>query len=405
MRKIIIIGGGAAGMTAAIAAARTNKNTDICILEKKDILGKKLLSTGNGRCNFTNARMDENCFFSDTPGMIPAVLERFGTEETLQFFTKLGILPKSRNGYYYPQSDQASAVPAVLRREIKCLGIQAETGCTVTAIQRGKKGFRITTEKEIYHADRVILTTGGKAASVLGSDGSGYSLAKGLGHSIVPVVPALVQLKMKNHVLTKAAGVRADAKISLYVDGKLKAEDTGELQLTAYGISGIPVFQISRFGAKALSEKKLPEVKIDFLPVITDAAEFFGTRKSGKENQTISEFLVGIFNQKLIPCLLRYAGIRERTKVCELTDDLWRRLISACKEMTLQMEDTNGFDNAQVCAGGVRLDEIDIHTMESRLCGGLYLAGELLDVDGLCGGYNLQWAWASGYIAGESAAL
>lgn len=403
---IVIIGGGASGMTAAIAAARQQPGEKIRILEQKDLPGKKILSTGNGRCNFTNSCMKEECFFSDTPSFAGKVIEKFGTEDTLRFFRDLGVVPKERNGYYYPNSDQASAVLSVFRLKMKQLGIVCETGVRVRGIKRGKTGFRIFTDRDTIHADKVILACGGKAAPVLGSDGSGYDIARSLGHTIVPVVPALVQLKIKNHCLAKASGVRADARVSFFQDGVLCGTDKGELQITSYGISGIPVFQISRHAAKAVYYGRHAKVQIDFLPFLQEeeVAGFFRARREGKELLRIADFLVGIFNSKLIPCLLKKAAIREDTKVSEISEASWKRLFQTCKCLCLEVEGTNGFEHAQVCAGGVSLEEVDSCTMESACCRGLYLAGELLDVDGICGGYNLQWAWATGYLAGIHAA-
>lgn len=393
-------------MAAAIAAAEQNSDIKIQVLEHKDLLGKKILSTGNGRCNFTNAKMDASCFFSDTPSLPAKILNCFGTEDTLRFFERLGVLYKERSGYYYPRSNQASDVLSVLRMRLSELKVESLTGIHVTGIRRTKKGFAISADQQVLHADAVILCCGGRAAPVLGSDGSGYDLAKSLGHSIVPVVPALVQLKVKNHCLSKASGVRADVRVSVYQDGQFSGTDTGEMQITAYGISGIPVFQISRHAAKGIYNKKKVTVSIDFLPFMEEQEvyDFFTFRKAEKEKFTISEFLTGVFHQKLIPCLLRTAGIKEHKRVRDISKEEWQRFIRTCRALSLEIIDTNGFENAQVCAGGVRLDEIHIKTMESRYCKGLYFAGEILDADGICGGYNLQWAWASGTIAGKNAA-
>ncbi len=406
MRKIVVIGGGASGMTAAIAAKTENPKAEVRILEHKDITGKKLLSTGNGRCNFTNAFMKGQCFFSDAPDNIERVLQKFGTRNTLCFFEDLGIMSKSRNGYYYPQSDQASAVLRVFQMRLKTLGVLVDTNIHVRGIRKSGSGFLIMSDEKTYEADRIILACGGKAFAVSGSDGSGYGLAKSLGHTMTPVVPALVQLKVKDHPLAKASGVRTDARVCAYESGHFAAEDTGELQITGYGISGIPVFQISRHVAKALYRGNKAQVRIDFLPFMTgkEFSCFLEKRKAGRETFTMSEFLTGIFNQKLIPCLLKSAGIWEDTKVQRAGKALWDRLIDTCKSLTLGITDTNGFDNAQVCAGGIRLDEINADSMESLCCKHVYLAGEMLDVDGICGGYNLQWAWASGYLAGRNAA-
>ena len=412
MNRIGVIGGGASGLMAAITAAR-RQNTEVFILEHKEQAGKKLLSTGNGRFNLTNEKMYTSFFRSEETKYVEEVLKQFGSHEAITFFEGLGLMVRSRNGYIYPRCEQASVVRGLLVREAEESGVRIHTGVHVTEIIPGKKGFQIQGEhadktarrKERYYAHKVILACGGRAASVLGSDGSGYTLAKSLGHSLVPVVPALVQLKVKDHPLKNAAGVRTEASVSALVDGTEVSADTGELQITNYGISGIPVFQISRYLAKALYQKRRAEAVIDFLPAMSEAelTEYL-QKRSMKERRKVSEYLTGIFHEKLTLCLLSLSGISPKKQAKELSGDEIRRFVRQCRHTVLLIQDTNGFDNAQVCAGGVRLQEACCRTMESRYVEGLYLTGELLDVDGMCGGYNLQWAWATGWLAGNAAA-
>ena len=409
MKILAIIGGGASGMLAGITALETNPDIKVIIFDQKDILGKKILSTGNGRCNLTNEKMSLDYFRSDEPQLISSVLKDFGYPDTIRFFENLGLLTKSRNGYVYPRCDQASVVRSVLDNRLKELGADIRRETTVTAIFRTKKGFQIETDSGKIQADRIILSAGGKASSKLGSDGSGYTLAKSLGHSVVPVVPALVQLKVKDFAFTKASGVRTDAKVTALVNGRVAASDTGELQITNYGISGIPVFQISRYISRALYEKQNAQVMIDFLPELEDASlrELFNKRLhhlSENPKAKPEELLTGILHTKLIPEILRIAGIRFSAKLNMIKDAELTILYEVLKSCMLNISDTNGFDNAQVSAGGISLKEVDMETMQSCITKGLYLAGELLDVDGICGGYNLQWAWATGYLAGKHAA-
>ncbi len=414
MKNIVIIGGGAAGMTAAIAAAQNNRQAKVCILEHKEIPGKKILSTGNGRCNFTNEVMRPDCYYSEHPEVIRRVLEKFGREDTLRLFRSLGVFVKSKNGYYYPRSEQAAAVRELFQMRLDRLGVKVCTGMHAKYIEKERTGFRIhaskspAAEKEpntALKADKVILACGGKASPALGSDGSGYQLAKSLGHTIVPVVPALVQLRVKNHPLKKAAGVRTEGTVSIYEGKKLLGADTGELQLTAYGISGIPVFQVSRHAAKGIYDHRPVRAELDFLPEITEeeVTDMFRAYRKKRKGAGIAEIFLGMFNKNLIPCLLDCAGIRSGFRAGALDEELLGRLLKTCKHLPLKIEETNGFEHAQVCAGGVELSQIDPETMESSCCPGLYLAGELLDADGICGGYNLQWAWATGYIAGTAA--
>ena len=405
MRRIGIIGGGASGIVAAIAAARSNGDAQVFILEQKERIGKKILATGNGRCNLTNEAMDASCYHSEDPGFARKVLEQFGYQETLEFFASLGLATKSRGGYIYPRSDQAAAVLELLELELRRQKVKVYTSVHVESLTPSSKGFVIRASGQKFQADRVILACGGKASKSLGSDGSGYALAKSMGHTLSPVVPALAQLKVKNHPFAKASGVRTDAKVAALLNSQVLAEDAGELQITSYGISGIPVFQISRHIAKGLYEGKEMKVRVDFLPEMeeSEVRKAFEDRKGRFPHMTSGEFLTGIFQKKLIPRLLELSHIRQDAKVMELNPSQWEDLIRACKQTLLAIEDTNGFDNAQVCAGGVRTGEVDPKTMESRYVRGLYLTGELLDVEGICGGYNLQWAWATGYLAGRAA--
>ena len=240
MKRIVVIGGGASGIVAAIEAARTDRKAKVYILEQKEKLGKKILATGNGRCNLTNLDMTENAFRGDSGEIVTRVLQLFDQEQTLNFFSSLGLVTKCRDTYVYPRSDQAQTVVMLLEKELERLGVFCITDVKVEDILPGKSGFRIQTTKETLQADKVILACGGKADSALGSDGSGYALAKSLGHCLSPVVPALVPLKVKKYAYSKASGVRTDAKVTAIVNGKVMAEDVGELQMTAYGISGIP---------------------------------------------------------------------------------------------------------------------------------------------------------------------
>lgn len=403
-RRVIVVGGGASGLVAAISAARNGAS--VTIIEQKDRVGKKILSTGNGRCNLTNEYMEPKYFRGDDTSIVSKVLSQFGYSDTLQFFEELGLIFKNRQGYIYPISDQATTVLEVLRMEVERLGIQTVLESSVISIRKNKKGFTVKTDKSAYNGDAVILATGGKASPVLGSDGSGYGLAKEWGHTLSPIVPALVQLKGKGNYFKQVSGVRIHAEVSLYVDGKLIDSDTGELQLTNYGISGIPVFQISRYAAKALYKKKKVEAKINFLPNMTrkELIDFIERRKKVHGYKNVEDFFVGMFHKKLIGVFLKEAKIPLNLCAMKISDKQWNVLLELFQQFVVEIEGTNSFEQAQVCAGGVRTTEIHPDTMESIYEENLYLTGELLDIDGICGGYNLQWAWATGHIAGMNAA-
>lgn len=402
-KHIIIVGGGASGMTAAITAARLGAK--VTIIEQKDRIGKKILSTGNGRCNLTNESMNTDCFRGDNTTIVNSVLKQFGYHDTIHFFEELGVILKNRQGYIYPFSEQASAILDVLRMEIRRLSVTVLLEQTVTAIKKTNKGFQVTTNTGSCSADTVILATGGKAAPVLGSDGSGYQLAKTFGHRLSPVVPALVQLKGKGNYFKQIAGVRTHARVRLFVENDCLGEDTGELQLTNYGISGIPVFQISRYAAKGLYAKKKVSAEIDFFPMMTaEELLLFIEKRSGPCGKTAEEFFIGMLHKKLVGMLLKQAHIHSDIPFQKITAKQQSAFIQLCKHFIIEIEGTNSFEQAQVCAGGVHTDEVNPQTLESIYARDLYLTGELLDIDGICGGYNLQWAWSTGYIAGKYAA-
>lgn len=401
--KVIIVGGGASGILAAIHAAR--EGACVTLIEQKERVGKKILSTGNGRCNLTNETMSAHYFRGGETEFVETVLEQFDYHQTIEFFERLGLYLKNKGGYIYPYSEQASSVLDILSMELKYRKVAVHTNTVVHKIEKNKF-FRVESSAGIFEGDAVILATGGKAMPVLGSDGSGYILAQTLGHSISQVVPALVALHAKGTFFQKLSGIRTHANVKLFVDERFVSEDTGELQLTNYGISGIPVFQISRYAAKAFAENKKVTAEIDFVPALTEEQLLESIVKwiSYNPYKTAEQFCAGIWNKKLITILLRCAGIKESTLVSELNEDELLRLVKKCKHFHTDIHGTNSFEQAQVCAGGVMTKEINPHTMESKLLPGLYFAGEVIDVDGVCGGYNLQWAWSTGYIAGINAA-
>ena len=404
MKTVGIIGAGASGMMAAITAKTHGAN--VFLIEHKDRVGKKILSTGNGRCNFTNIVQTKGCYRSDDPSFPSHALSQFTVSDTISFFLKLGIYSKNKNGYLYPNSEQASSVLDVLRMEIERLKINVYTDTNVKHIKKSQKGFQIQTDGKRFSCDSLILATGSKAAPVTGSDGSGYDLAKSFGHHFVPVLPALVQLKCKEKFHKNLAGVRTQAKVSVYADDTYIAEDTGELQLTKYGISGIPVFQISRFASRALYEKKRVTVELDFMPDFDDSAfeSFLNTRIEARPDKTLETFFIGLFPSKLASTWISESQINRTKQVGKLTSSELHKLLQLVKHFHTNVVDTNGFEAAQICCGGVQTDELNPDTLESQLVDGLYFAGEIIDVDGICGGYNLQWAWSSGYVAGREAA-
>ncbi len=403
-KKIAVIGGGASGMMAAITAS--NNGADVTIYEGNDRVGKKILATGNGKCNFSNRDMTIEHFYAGKPELVKAVLDEFPVKSTEDFFMSLGMLVRDKGGYLYPASEQASTVLDVLRMELKKCGVRVITEAKVKKVCLvNSECFLVINGKQEELYDAVILATGSQASPKTGSDGSGYALAKTLGHKVSKVVPALVQLRTEQN-LKSISGVRSQASIKLMIDGKEIAEDSGELQITDYGISGIVVFQLSRLASYALSEKKSVKVSVNFMKEYSEEQynEFIKQRLATLSDRTVEQFFTGILNKKLMQYFIKCAGLNFDTPVSNADKNKLYKVFGLCKNWTVTIKDTNPFDAAQVCAGGVLLSEIT-DKMESKIHKGLYFAGELMDVDGKCGGYNLQWAWSSGYVAGLNAAL
>ncbi|MDD6811704.1 MAG: aminoacetone oxidase family FAD-binding enzyme [Lachnospiraceae bacterium] len=417
-KKIAVIGGGAAGMMAALQAARAG--ADVELYERNDRVGKKLLATGNGKCNFSNTEMSVHAYYGSAVSLYDTLFPIFGVKETVDFFSQEGMLIKDRNGYLYPASEQASTVQDILRYALEQSHVSIYTEAkveTIMPLEDGSFQIKVADKKndarpECYHA--VIIACGGKAAPKTGSDGNGFILAKKLGHHVTPVVPALVQLRCKEEFLKSVSGVRSNAELTLFIDEKEKYCVQGELQLTDYGISGIPVFQFSREAAYALLQNRRVTVAINFLSQFTETEYvlFWQNRwkkleecehQSGKAEETLEQFLTGIANKKINQLVIRLAGCKPLEKAATLKRAQREKIEKLYRNLIVTVQAANGFEQAQVSAGGVEAGELYADTLESRIVPNLYFAGEIIDMDGICGGYNLQWAWTSGYIAGRAA--
>lgn len=401
-KKIIVIGGGAAGYMAAITARE--KESDVVILEKKDRVLKKVLATGNGRCNYTNLNADLNNYYGGQTKLIEKTLEKFKPSDTLVFFESIGITPLvEENGKVYPLSLQSASVVDALRLKAEAMGVEVLVDFSVDKVTKDKETFTVSTkEGKKVSGNRVILTTGGKASPVLGSDGDGYRLAESFGHTITELKPALVQLKTDKYSVKGLSGIKWDVRIKAYGDGEFVREAKGELLFTNYGISGPVVFDLSYLTALY----KDVTFKIDFLPEVghDELLGFFVDRKEILSYLNMENFLVGFINKKLGQFLCKQSGIEKLSlPVPQLNNEMINGLVAILKEYIINIKGTTGFKAAQVTAGGVALKEVNNESLESRVVKGLYFAGEILDVFGDCGGYNLQWAWASGRCAGLNA--
>lgn len=391
---LLIIGGGAAGLASAVSARKTNKRIKIAVLEKNDRVGKKILATGNGRCNFTNADITSDSYFGDRK-FIAGVLEQFGTADAVKFFEELGIMAREEDGRIYPRSNQATAVLDALRLYLDENSVDVITCSTVDRI---KDGERMTVGA--IEAERVIVAAGGSAAPNFGSDGQAYGLLTSFGHRLVTPKPALVSVKTDTQLIKGLKGVKVHALVEIEHDGKKRACDTGEVLFTDYGLSGIPVMQISRFAEKGgvIKLDMMPEMSLDeTVEQLSERRKMFGERKA-------NELYSGMMNKKIVIPMLRYANIdKTDVKAKYLTDKQVRKCAEFLKNLNLVILGTSGMANAQVTAGGIATDGFEVATMESKYKKGLYAAGEILDCDGLCGGFNLHWAWATGVIAGKAA--
>ena len=405
---VAVIGGGAAGCMAACAASEGGVRT--LILEANDRIGRKICATGNGRCNLTNLHVDENCYHTGGGEDLSAFFARFSVEDNIRFWESRGVYLHDRNGYVYPRTDQASTIADAFDKILRAAGTEIISGSRVIDVkpEEDSEGrvFRIgTKEGRRYFARKVILAGGGAAGPQYGSDGSLYEIARSLGHTVNKPLPALVPLMSDDKDLKAAAGVRCDAKITLVCGEKSFRAERGELQITQTGISGIPVFQISSEVSRALDEGKKVFAQIDFLPDFTDQmweAEK-ERRLSEDRNCMLGVFFLGLVNRKVLALLLRKRELQAEKKASKVDEDTLISIMQDMRSFKVRVTGTGGFEQAQVTTGGIPLSQTDKDLM-SVFCRGLYLSGELLDVDGICGGYNLQWAFTSGWIAGKSVA-
>lgn len=399
MSTVAVIGAGAAGIVAALRACRGHR---VILLDGNDKCGKKILLTGNGRCNYWNSVLGTQMYETDCKENLDVLFSEDNISDTLHWLEKIGIYPKIKNGYYYPYSNQAASIREIFQKKIDDSGIEFKTNFKVADIKKQIDGFILVSDSgKTVKCDKVVLATGSKAAPKTGSDGSGYILAKKTGHTINSVLPALTGLVSSGKFLKEWEKIRCDAKVTLFSNGKFVKEDIGEIQLTSTGISGICTFNISGAAAKCMENGEKVIVKINFMPHLEDGFyNWFSNRCAILSNPTLEQALESIFNYKLMFVLLKMAGVSKADYWYKLPENKKHTLCKIIEEFELNISGTENFEKAQICTGGVPLSEVNPQTMESNVQSGLYLAGEILDVDGRCGGYNLAFAFISGYIAG-----
>ena len=394
-----IIGAGASGMAAALAAAE-NRDNQVILLERQARVGRKLQATGNGRCNLTNLHALDGGYHGDEPSFSRYALDRFSPSETLAWFRAMGLLTVAEDsGRVYPYSDQANSVVDILRFALEKPNITLKLGFEAERVKRTAEGFLIQ-GTESLECDRLIVACGGLAGTKLGGSMSGYKLLRSLGHKCTKLRPTLVQLKTAWPAVAQLKGVRANCHMRILRDGNLHRESVGELHFTDYGLSGPVTFEVSRDACQGPGEWI---ARLDFLPDLAQEELEQELLRRKETNLPASELLTGILHNRLGRVIAQSVDISGQGTVSQIPDRLIRDLAEAVKDFRVTLTEPMGMDSAQVTAGGILTSEFDNTTMESRLVPGLYACGEVLDVDGDCGGYNLQWAWSSGRLAGQNA--
>ncbi len=402
LKDLLIIGGGAAGLASAITAKKENPNLSVTVLEKLDRVGKKLITTGNGRCNISNTDESLARFHGEDTSFAGFALDTFSNEKIKDFFSAIGIEFSEENGKLYPSSFQASSVVDCLRFECARLGVEILCSHTVKEIKKGKiftvsgEGFQIHTKALIVAAG---LFSGGEK---LGSDGSVYRLLKDLGHKGVKASPAIVQIKTETDFVKQLKGIKIDALAGLYKENFLVRQEFGEVLFCDYGLSGPPIMQISRNAFRDEGEYYI------FLDLFSDKSKaelltLLENRVQTLKERSLEEFFTGLLNKRLGQVVLKYCGFKLSQEVCSLDKKDIEKIADALKSFKFKVLGHTGFVNSQVTAGGLATSLFDSKTMMSKIIPGLFAAGEILDIDGDCGGFNLKWAWSSGILAAKSA--
>ena len=394
-----VIGAGASGMAAALSAGKGNAK--VILFERQSRVGRKLQATGNGRCNLSNMHAVHSGYHGENADFVKSAFARFPVDETIKWFQDLGLYTVAEDsGRIYPYSDQANSVVDVLRFALTQAGVEVIAGFEVLRARKNEQGFVVDNGTDSYCCDKLIVACGGLAGTKLGGSMSGYQLLRSFGHHVTKLRPALVQLKSSWPGCGALKGVRANCRAQIYESQRLHAESTGELQFTEFGLSGPVIFEVSR---DACQSREHWYALLDFLPELSADAVLALLQKRRKTCLTTDDLFTGILHNRLGRVITQAALIRSNAPISALRDDELRAAVEATKSLEVSLTEPLGMEHAQVTAGGVFTDEFDPSTLESRLVPGLFACGEVLDVDGDCGGYNLQWAWSSGRLAGSSA--
>ncbi len=398
--KIAIIGGGVSGIITSICIEK--KDAEIYILERNKEPLKKLLLTGNGRCNYYNENQSLDCYHSHDKDILEQILTKENLDKVEMFYDRLGIIPKIKKGYYYPNSNQAITIKNALLEEVKQKNIHLLTNTYVESIVEKQNQFIIKTNQEEFIVDKVIVGTGSMSYPKTGSDGNGYQLLEKY-HKIYKPLPALVPVISNDKKLQKLSGVRCEVSLELFEEDNFIKKEEGELQITDYGLSGICTFNLSSDISRGLEEGKKEEIKINFVPFIkTLISPYLDSFSKKHPKKTISSLLEGFLHDKVVSLLLEKSNINKDSYYQDLSNEEKMNLIHSLRHYKVEIIGTKGFDYSQTVTGGISLKEINPHTLESLKRKNLYVIGELLDMDGVCGGYNLTIAALTGILVGEA---
>lgn len=401
MRDVVIIGGGASGVICAIRAAERSKNRKITILEKQDRILRKLMSTGNGRCNFTNINASSADYNGSFKKYVDVILEKYSPEYVIEYFKKLGLISRvEESGRVYPYSNHASAVVDMLRYRLETFGIEVVCNAKVNKVIKENKSFRIISNNGEYKAEKVVFTVGSPAGTKLGGNYSGLEMLKELGHNVSKPYPALCPILVDSKILPSVKGVRSQGKAALFNGNKLISEDFGEIQFTEKALSGICVFNLASY----VKNNKNLTVRISLLPDYNneELRLIINRQIMLYNNRTCEDLFTGIFQRKLGLALLKECNIKASFNISKLNDNQINKIVNIINNWNFNVVGVSDFNSAQVAVGGVIGKEIDPGTMESKIINGLYICGEAIDINGDCGGYNLQFAFSSGMVAGDS---
>ncbi|MCR4841748.1 MAG: NAD(P)/FAD-dependent oxidoreductase [Eubacterium sp.] len=409
---VLIIGAGASGLTAAIFAAE--KGASVVVVEHGPKAAKKILLTGNGRCNLSNTTFERGVYRGADPAFAHRVLEGFTPDDTLDFFHESGILTTVEQGRVYPSTFEGNLVSEVLIKRLDESGAGLFLNAGIYDLHKSDAGFLATIESEDesgknkfkVNSKTLILACGGASYPKTGSDGSGYNMAKSFGHRLNPVFPALCHLVSKEDYPQSLHGVRAISRVSLFIDGSKSATEVGEVQFTKKGISGVPVLSLSRFASKALSEGGKVELSVDFAADMDEKKlrDELSRRKNSFPSRSAGDLLSGIVHRKTAVLICRLCRVKPSDRCSSVKDGILSKMTDCVKNFRMEIIGTSPLEEAQCTAGGIDVSDVNPSDMQSILCPGLFFAGEMLDVDGTCGGYNLQFAWSSGALAGMAAA-